>query len=202
MQCSGPRGKLHCFSKLCSPFTLDRPVCNVGESAEGGRLHCFFKLCSPFTLHRPVWLHYNRHCLSEFVRCCACGGGRVVYGSPAPSRLLPVEGALHARIRCRSFALQFLYTVLATCPSTALNLQPKTCRSPAPSRLLPVESALYARMPLLKPRELAATIWAFSAMSNNGGGYTLNVEWLEAFANQCMLMAAQFSQQVQCRSDS
>lgn len=53
-----------------------------------------------------------------------------------------------------------------------------------------VEGALFRRLPALKPRELAACVWSFAQM-----GYTPDLDWLDAFAAQCMLVAAEFSQQ-------
>ena len=53
-----------------------------------------------------------------------------------------------------------------------------------------VEGGLFRRMPALKPRELAACAWSFAQM-----GYTPDLTWLDAFAAQCMLLAAEFSQQ-------
>lgn len=54
-----------------------------------------------------------------------------------------------------------------------------------------VESAIYKRLRSLRPRELAACAWAFSTMR-----YTPNVEWLDAFAQQCMSLVSEFSMQV------
>ncbi|GAX72613.1 hypothetical protein CEUSTIGMA_g69.t1 [Chlamydomonas eustigma] len=59
-----------------------------------------------------------------------------------------------------------------------------------PRSLIQIEGSLYRRMPALKPRELAACAWAFAAMK-----YTPDLEWLDAFAAQCMLIAAEFTQQ-------
>ena len=53
-----------------------------------------------------------------------------------------------------------------------------------------VEGSLFRRLPALKPRELAACVWSFAQM-----GYTPDLDWLDAFAAQCMLVAAEFSQQ-------
>jgi hypothetical protein len=45
-------------------------------------------------------------------------------------------------------------------------------------------------MSSLSPPELAACVWAFSAMA-----YLPDVEWLESFAQRCMNTAPMFSQQ-------
>ena len=61
---------------------------------------------------------------------------------------------------------------------------------PKPRSLMQIETSLYRKIPSLKPRELAACAWSFSAMK-----YTPDLEWLDSFAQQCMLIAAEFSQQ-------